>query len=226
MRQSASGLRAPAPGASPATPPAKTSPAGTATKPPTVGKALSAPVPGPTPPRTGVRDAAFEPVIESELDVAVPRPATPEKAMTPADASVMPQPVPPPVPIQPLAIEPSPTEGGSALEGDEGAQPRTAAGVISDKAGCGPRSNGRRNRCSALRSPGAQRCSAGCRTGICLSANRTGSGWGRGTAPAIDAGTAESSLRTRASAASGTALRGVRDERPVGCRRRTTSAWR
>jgi hypothetical protein len=164
MRQSASGLRAPAPGASPATPPAKTSPAGTATKPPTVGKALSAPVPGPTPPRTGVRDAAvviagrpveannaervtpttttvsrehlhreaaFEPVIESELDVAVPRPATPEKAMTPADASVMPQPVPPPVSIQPLAIEPSPTEGGSALEGDEGAQPRTAAGVIS-----------------------------------------------------------------------------------------------
>ncbi|HSH14516.1 MAG TPA: hypothetical protein VLD18_00685, partial [Verrucomicrobiae bacterium] len=76
-------------------------------------------------------EAAVEPVTESELAAAVPQPATPEKAMTPADASVMPQPVAVPVPIQSLAVEPPPTEGESALEGDEGAQLRTAAGVIS-----------------------------------------------------------------------------------------------
>lgn len=104
----------------------------------TAGRLVEANNAGPATPTTNTVSleplhsaAAVEPVPESDLDAAVPQPTTPEKAMTPADASVLPQPVAVPVPIQPHAIEPLPAEGESALEGDESAQPRTAAGVIS-----------------------------------------------------------------------------------------------
>jgi len=74
-------------------------------------------------------EAPVETVTEIDLDAAPPKPVSPELLMSPADASVVPQSVPVPIPIQTLSVEPPPAEGDPALVENEGVQSRLTSGV-------------------------------------------------------------------------------------------------